>query len=61
MTPEEKRLLMELARVAWNEASPDAQFRIAKLFAEMENADRAREFGEQDAEQRFNDDPHRHK
>lgn len=60
MTPEEKRLLMELARVAWNEASPDAQSRIAKLFEEMEFADRAREFGERDAEQRFHDDPNRH-
>ena len=39
MTPEEKRLLIELAIVALSEASPDAQRRITKLLDRMEESD----------------------
>jgi hypothetical protein len=60
MTPEEKRMLIELAIITMSESSPDAQRRISNLLDAMEDADRAKEFGERDAEQRFNDDPHRH-
>ena len=42
MTPEEKRLLIELARIVWTEGSPDAQRRVTKLLEEMEDAERER-------------------
>lgn len=43
MTNEEKRLLIELARIAMSEASPDAQSRIERLIGDVEAADMERE------------------